>query len=88
MFWDRFLSGGAADAEQAAVDGELIEVMGKALQIEHAACQESALHGLGHWEVESEDRVHTIIDDWLVRHPHLPAPLRAYAEAARDGNVQ
>jgi len=87
MWWDRFPSGGADDG-RSDVDGELIEVMGRALEIEHVTCQESALHGLGHWEVTSEDRVHAIVDEWLVRHPQLPSALRAYAEAARNGNVQ
>jgi hypothetical protein len=83
MWWDRFPSGGTTDSDE-----ELIEVMARALQIEHAACQESALHGLGHWEVASDDRVHAIIDEWLAKHPQLPSALRAYAEAARNGNVQ
>lgn len=87
MFWDRFPSAGSDETTQAAVDSELIEVMGKALQIEHDTCQTSALHGLGHWEIADEKRVHTIIDDWLARHPHLSASIRKYAQDAREGNV-
>jgi hypothetical protein len=82
MWWDRF------PGTSVELDGELIEVMTRALQIEHVACQESALHGLGHWERHNEDRVQAIIDDWLAKHPQSPPALRAYAEAARSGNVQ
>jgi hypothetical protein len=83
MWWDRFPSGGTHD-----VDGELIEVMAKALQIDHIACQQSALHGLGHWEVVGEARVHEVVDDWLAANSQVSSSLRAYAEAARNGNVQ
>src|SRR5205085_11577981 len=65
MWWDRFPSGGmttATDAERPAVDDELIGVMARALRIEHAACQESLLHGFGHRASGNEDRVGAIID--------------------------
>jgi hypothetical protein len=86
MWWDRFPGGSLAadDAEQALVDAELIAVMTKALQIEHVACQESALHGLGHWHNERTERV---IDEWLASHQDLPADLLKYARAARTGNA-
>src|SRR5690242_17678467 len=82
MWWDRFPSGGSSpgsDAERPAVDEELIGVMARALQIEHAACQESALHGLGHWTSSSDDRVKRIIDQWLASHPSVPEKLVEYA---------
>jgi hypothetical protein len=90
MWWDRFPSGGvgaSSDAERPAVDHELITVMAKSLQIEHAACRESALHGLGHWASGNEARVEAIIDEWLAKHQHLPGKLVDYAKAARSGNV-
>ena len=90
MWWDRFPSGGISaqsDVERPAVDEELIGVMARALQIEHAACQQSALHGLGHWYGANEARVEAIIDQWLANHQHLSAKLTQYAREARSGNV-
>jgi hypothetical protein len=89
MWWDRFPSGGlptTSDEEREAVYLQLVEVMAKTLRIENAACQESALHGLGHFGGPDVKRAKVAIDDWLVSHPH--SALRAYAEAARERNVQ
>jgi hypothetical protein len=89
MWWDRFPSGGlptTSDEEREIVYLELVEVMAKTLQIENAACQESALHGLGHFGGRDVNRARAAVDDWLAR--HLDSPLRTYAEAAREGNVQ
>lgn len=91
MWWDVFPSGGLADtidSERAQVDRELIGVMEQALQLPHAACRESALHGLGHWQGADENRVHSIIDTWLANTRNLSPSLVEYAFAARSGNVQ
>jgi hypothetical protein len=57
------------------------------LQIEHAACQRSALHGLGHWSGGNDQRVPAVIDQWLAIHPNAPKKLVEYAKAARSGIV-
>jgi hypothetical protein len=86
MWWDVFPGSGAPTTTDAEViESELIAVMTNALEIEHATCQESALHGLGHWG--DEERVPAIIDDWLARHPDLSPELVTYARAARNRNV-
>ncbi|HVT90884.1 MAG TPA: hypothetical protein VHD56_18665 [Tepidisphaeraceae bacterium] len=89
MWWDRFPNGGAnsTESESATIDVKLVELMGRALQIEHLACQHSLLHGLGHWHTSDKDLTSNIISDWLEKHPHVPPSLRKYAEGARSGNV-
>jgi hypothetical protein len=85
MWWDRFPGGGGpstTNSELAAIEYELIAVMARTLQIQHVACQESALHGLGHY---GGARADSVIDSWMAAHPQ--SPLYAYAKAARDGNV-
>jgi hypothetical protein len=57
------------------------------LAIDHAACQESALHGLGHWHWRQSAAVESIIDEFLEREPHIGAQLREYAHRARTGCV-
>jgi hypothetical protein len=90
MWWDCFPGGGFATitaSERHAVESELIAVMASALQIEHSACQESALHGLGHWGAGSDERVRAIIVGWLASRADLSPELVTYARAARRGNV-
>jgi hypothetical protein len=60
------------------------------LGIDHVACQESALHGLGHKcnILEPNPEIEAIIDDFLGRHPNLRPELREYAVRARTGMIQ
>jgi hypothetical protein len=60
------------------------------LAIDHSACQESALHGLGHrCEIGRDNpEVEAIIDDFLKRKLDLRPELRQYALSARRGMVQ
>lgn len=71
-----------------------IEVMGRTLVLESIACQEAALHGLGHWcsqyrrEPELRRRIESIIDGFIARNRRRVRPeLLAYALAARRGMV-
>lgn len=86
MWWDALLTGGDSGIAKA-IDREFIGVMANTLNLPHVACQESALHGLGHWESSDPERVHGIVDAWLTEHPHTSPSLRNYAEHARSGNV-
>jgi hypothetical protein len=70
---------------QNPMDSTFLASMRSILRIGHAACQESALHGLGHWHWAHAAAVEEIIDEFLNREP---GRLRDYAMAARCGCVQ
>ena len=66
---------------------DLLSVMSKILTLPNDACQESALHGLGHWHKRRPTQVAAIIDHFLNRTPNIRPDLRAYAVHARAGGV-
>jgi hypothetical protein len=68
-------------------DLALLESMRSILAIDHIACQESALHGLGHWHSARPQEVEAIIDEFLRRSSTISPELRSYAEQARQGRV-
>jgi hypothetical protein len=80
MWWD-------FDCWSSAPDPLLLESMRSILAIDHVACQESALHGLGHWHRGHPVEVESIIDEFLNREHRLPEQLREYAASARSGCV-
>jgi hypothetical protein len=87
MWWDlppMFPS--PADADRAALDRVALGVMRHAIQVDSIACQESALHGLGHWAVGYPAEVQAVIDAFLERGDVGPA-IRQYALNAREGHV-
>ena len=51
------------------------------------ACQESALHGLGHRQHQQASEVARIIDAFVLSQTELDPRLLAYANAARRGCV-
>lgn len=88
MWWDIFPL--YADSEKAAlreIDAACLSVMETTLQLPSIACQESALHGLGHWGLEYPERCRTVVSAFILQHPNLRAELRAYAERAKEGDV-
>ncbi len=89
MWWDVFpWHGRPKEPKYAEIDGLILSVMEKILFISHTACQESALHGLGHWQISYPERVKKIIDDFLARNPEMLPELREYALRARTGRIQ
>ncbi len=62
-------------------------VMQRVLALDALACQESALHGLGHWHLRYPAEVEGAIDAFLERRPQLDPRLRQYAFSARRGCV-
>ena len=89
MWWDVFVIFDNGDStEEKLLSNECISVMKTALDIDHVACQESALHGLGHWQVDYSNEVSAIINDFLESHPGLESELRNYAKSAQRGCVQ
>jgi hypothetical protein len=87
MFWDvcplTYL-------EEAADRSELAEAvfwtLEKTLEIEHRACREGALHGLGHFAYFNRKRAAEIVQRFLRRYCIDPI-LRRYAESAAVGGV-
>ena len=90
MYWDVCPYYGQPEKpEHRAMDDECLRVMEKTLRIDHDACRESALHGLGHWALGYPSRASSIIEQELkaVR-KNLRPELWEYAQAAKLGNVQ
>ncbi|MBI2386304.1 MAG: hypothetical protein HYV14_09855 [Elusimicrobia bacterium] len=89
MFWEIFpLENKPEHARDAALCEEKISAIERILGIDNPMCQYSALHGLGHAQLEVPERSAAIIDSWLVKHEKADPRLREYAQAARTGDVQ
>jgi hypothetical protein len=87
MWWDNGRSFGLRP-EDADIDDTLLSVMSHTLDLQSRPCQESALHGLGHWHASYPDRVEEIIDAFIGDADHLDQSLLGYAKAARTGAIQ
>ena len=89
MWWDILPIGGQPDvASRREIDEACLQVMEQGLNLESIACQESSLHGLGHWQHQYPQRVDQVIDPFLAAHPNLRPELLGYAKSARRGCVQ
>jgi hypothetical protein len=89
MWWD-FLAHHTDSPDgrvQSEMDSEILSVMANTLRLNHDACTESALHGLGHWHDYCSAEVVAIIDDFLASHPKLRPELHDYALEARAGSI-
>ena len=91
MWWDVIPIHGLAYhcpelADSVALDQACLAVMQKILKMDSVACQESALHGLGHWKSYYADPTN-FITDFLKRHRKIRAELKEYALRAREGYV-
>ena len=88
MWWDIIpISDKSGQPNREVLDPYCIEVMERTLRLNSIACQEGALHGLGHWARAYPEEVQRIIDDYLAREKSLPPDLREYALDARKGLV-
>jgi hypothetical protein len=88
MWWDILpLVPQPESRERRDVDAAALEVMEQALGLDSIACQESALHGLGHWKQAYPAGVTAIIDRYLEHRPDARPELLAYARSARSGCV-
>jgi len=89
MFWDVACFGGPpGNREGNLFEDAVLDVLEDTLYLEHAACQESAIHGLGHRMGRHPDRAPAVIDRWLRNGPVRDERLRPYAAAARTGCIQ
>lgn len=85
MWWDIIpISAGYGDKQ---VDSAILDVMGRTLALSSDACRESALHGLGHWQMYYPEVVVSHIDTFLKNQPHLRPELKQYALSARAGCI-
>lgn len=64
-----------------------LDIMATILSMDSMACQESALHGLGHEHLYHPQYVETTIDAFLIRNPNIRPELAAYARRAKFGRV-
>jgi len=88
MWWDVFPSLAlAGDPHRSALHVAALSTMKRILHLDSRACRESALHGLGHWQPEYEERVAAIIDDFCEAYPETDSRLLVYAKSARCGCV-
>jgi hypothetical protein len=89
MWWDDFpYHGHPKEPQYAKLDDAVLSEIEKILLIPHVACQESALHGLGHWKLNYPKRVTKTIESFLARNPDLRPELKEYALRARSSRVQ
>jgi hypothetical protein len=68
------------------IDKEILETLARILALPSVACQQSALHGLGHLVREAK-LGSDVIQQYLDTHPNLRDDLREYAQAALVGGV-
>lgn len=89
MWWDLLPAWcDPCDPSKVRDASEYIQVMKRCLSIEHDACIEGALHGLGHWALNFPEQVGLVIDDFLKQHKKLRPELVSYAKSAREAMVQ
>lgn len=87
MWWDIFpFVASGEPAERGAIEAAMLGVLTATLSLDSIACQEAALHGLGHWQGD-RSLVAPAIDAFLARHTAARPELLAYARAARVGCV-
>lgn len=88
MWWDIIpIFGRPTDPTRAEMDREILHVLESALSLDSVACQESALHGLGHWQIYYPQPVKEIIRNFLQRKNTAREDLRMYAMSASSGHV-
>jgi hypothetical protein len=80
--------GPPGEREGNLLEDAVLDVLEDTLAIPHAACQEGAIHGLGHRIGRHPARAPAILDRWLRTGPARDVRLRSYAEAAKTGCIQ
>jgi hypothetical protein len=89
MFWDVAVIGGAPGTREGnLLEDAVLDVLDDAIRIPHAACQESAIHGLGHRVSRHPERAPAILDRWIRSDAARDPRLVEYARAATSGCIQ
>jgi hypothetical protein len=88
MWWDLFPTWGSPEDQSSRLrDTAALEVISGVLRLGSVACQESALHGLGHWFPQYPEYVKGVIRGFLQQKTLLRGELREYARKACRGGV-
>jgi hypothetical protein len=88
MWWDTMpVYGGPVLADRQALHLAALEVMATILKLDSPPCQESALHGLGHWHRIFPQEIEGLIDEFLSLNADARPELLTYARSARCGCV-
>ena len=88
MWWDLMpVYGGSKTEDRLALQGTALSTMAAILALDSVACQESALHGLGHWHAAFPREVESLIDRFIASHANVVPELLEYARSARCGCV-
>ena len=88
MWWEGFRCLAlAGDPNLPRMQETALRTMARILGFKSLACQESALHGLGHWQRDHERQVNPIINGFLDANPDVDSRLISYAHSARCGCV-
>jgi hypothetical protein len=88
MWWDEFPCIALPDdPDRDLLNGAALDVMRQTLVLDSPACQESALHGLGHWARYHPAEVEAAVDAYLADSREKRPELLAYAQSARCGCV-
>jgi hypothetical protein len=88
MWWDILpVYGGPRPEDRVTLHEATLDTMEAVLEMPSIACQESPLHGLGHWHSFFPQRTETLINRFLADHLHARSELLAYARSARCGCV-
>lgn len=88
MLWDISPLGWLPDGAESDIENALFDLLARALQIDHPACVESALHGLGHLALTYPMRADAIITSFLDNaSPSTRPKLIEYAHKARLGEI-
>lgn len=89
MWWDVVPLAAVSKPDQPdPIHDACLSVMRDTLLLPNPACQENALHGLGHWARAYPEFTAATIDAYLAANPNLRPELARYAAAARIGCVQ
>ncbi|HKS71709.1 MAG TPA: hypothetical protein VJQ82_00850 [Terriglobales bacterium] len=89
MWWDLLASATAPEDGHRLLDQTVcLEVMQNILSLSNIACQESALHGLGHWQRNFQRETRQIVEEFLLKNPQVSGELRNYALKAVMGQVE
>jgi hypothetical protein len=88
MWWDEFPCIALPDDPDCdRLHEAAIDVMRRTLELDSPACQEAALHGLGHWARQHPASIEAAIDGYLADGREKRPELIAYARSARCGCV-